>query len=235
MSMTGPDAAPRVSDALPDCARDCVLRSEADHRVANHLAMLASYVRLKGGEFGYAAPPPSRAAVQFFAQSIEAQIRAVGRLHRLLMSGQADAPVGLAEVLHEVCAPFVAGLDPHVALVEDCADDCVIWPNEILPVSQIVSEAVINAAKYAYPGGRAGVILVRAQHNPDGSIRIEVIDEGIGLPAGFDPEHDGAFGVQLMRSLSRGLGAQMELQTPLDGLRVSCTLPSRTAWSEAPG
>jgi two-component sensor histidine kinase len=211
--------------AYPGCAGDCALRSEADHRVANHLAMLSSYIRLKAAEFDHPAGPPSRAAAQLFAQSLDGQVRAITRMHRLLISGQPDQPLALATLLHEVCAPYVSGMDRRIALIEDVADDCFARPCQIMPISQIVSEAITNAVKYAFPGGRTGIILVNCRRRADGGIRIEIVDNGVGLPKGFDPDRDGGFGFHLVRGLSRGMRAPITFSLDGRGLAVGLDLP----------
>jgi two-component sensor histidine kinase len=221
---TGPAAQP-----FPGCAGDCALRSEADHRVANHLAMLSSYIRLKAAAFDHPAGPPSRGAAQLFAQSLDGQVRAIARMHRMLISGQPDGPLSLVTLLHEICAPYVSGMDRRIALVEDVADDCFTQADQIIPISQIVSEAITNAVKYAFPGGRTGNILVTCHRSAGGGARIAVIDNGVGLPSGFDPYGDGGFGFHLMRGLSRGMRAPIGFNMDGQGLEVVLDLPSTGA------
>ena len=208
---------------FPGCAHDCALRRETDHRVANHLAMLSSYVRLKSAEF---EPPgaPGRDAIRLFAQGLDAQIRSIARLHRILTSDDHDADVDLATLLIEVCAPFASGLDQRIVLLQDFAADCSARPDQVLQISQLVGEAITNAVKHAYPGGGAGVLLVRSQRTTAGGVRVEVSDNGVGLPQAFDPDTDGGLGFQLMRGLSRGLGAPLVFRSGPQGLRVSLTL-----------
>ncbi len=217
---SGPAAQP-----FPGCADHCALRSEADHRVANHLAMLSSYIRLKAAEFDHPAGPPSRGAAQLFAQSLDGQVRAIARTHRLLISGQPDGPLSLANLLHEICAPFVSGMDRRIALVEDVATDCFTQAAQIMPISQIVSEAITNAVKYAFPRGRTGIILVTCRRSAGDRLRIAIIDNGVGLPNGFDPDRDGGFGLHLMRGLSKGMRAPIAFNMDGHGLEVALDLP----------
>ena len=219
---SGPAAQP-----FPGCADHCALRSEADHRVANHLAMLSSYIRLKAAEFDHPAGPPSRGAAQLFAQSLDGQVRAIARTHRLLISGQPDGPLSLANLLHEICAPFVSGMDRRIALVEDVATDCFTQAAQIMPISQIVSEAITNAMKHAGSADGFGVISVRCRAGARGGPVVEVCDDGEGLPAGFDPDRDGGFGLNLIRGLSRALGASLAFDDARPGVRVRLNLPRR--------
>lgn len=212
------------TDPAPQlCAHDCPLRSESDHRVSNHLAMLSSYVQLKARDLGK-DEWVSDTSFRLFLQSIEAQIAAISKLHRLLTSVGTGAPVNLARLLHEVCAPFANGLTQRIVLIEDFEEGCLAAADQALPISQIVAEAIINSVKYAHPDGALGELRVRCLRDDEG-VRIEVIDNGVGLPDTFDPSRDGGLGFQLMRGFGRDIRARLGFHSDAKGLRVSCELP----------
>jgi two-component sensor histidine kinase len=58
---------------------------------------------------------------------------------------------------------------------------------------------VPNAVKYAYPDG-PGVIRVSA-HEIGGQLHVEVSDQGIGLPEGFDIDEPRSLGFKLILGL----------------------------------
>ena len=196
--------------------------SEADHRIANHLAMLSAYVTLKTAEFERAAP--TRDDLRVFLQGLNGQICGISRLHRLLMS-RPNADVELADVLREVCSPFAGPMAGRVVIIEDFAVGCVVAPDQILSISQIVTECVTNSAKHAYPGNRRGVVLVRCRRPATGRVVVEIRDTGIGLPAQVDPRSDPGFGFRLMRALSDGLRATLQFDSHSTGLLVRLSLP----------
>jgi two-component sensor histidine kinase len=53
-----------------------------------------------------------------------------------------------------------------------------------VPLGLLINELVANAIKYAYPDG-SGAVEVSAREI-DGSLHVEVSDQGKGLPEGFD-------------------------------------------------
>jgi two-component sensor histidine kinase len=188
-----------------------VLLAESDHRIANHLALLMSYVRLKTADLDRESEPPSRQTVHALLEGIGAQMAAVAKLHRALVSDDLRRSADLSEHLREVCAPFAGGLSGRRRIVEDLAPSCVVEPEQVLPLSQIAAEVLTNALKHAYEGAEAGAVLVRCRKDGQGDVRLEVIDSGGGFPAGFDPETDGGLGFHLVRGLSRKLGARDRL------------------------
>lgn len=50
------------------------------------------------------------------------------------------------------------------------------------PLQQVVSNLLGNALKHAFPEGRAGTIRIRARAEGAHSVRIEVEDDGVGIP-----------------------------------------------------
>ncbi|WP_339872398.1 sensor histidine kinase [uncultured Brevundimonas sp.] len=200
-----------------------MLRAETDHRVANHLMMLSSYVRLQGRHIARDGVV-DRAAVSLFARSVDAQIHAIARLHRRLMTNVNDQSSDLGPLLHEVVACFA--IDPETcAVVEDLDPACSVRMDQLLPISQIVNEAVTNSLKYAFRGTRPGRLTVRCLPLPSGDLRVEIGDNGDGLPAALPAGTDGGFGIGLMRDLARQLDASLAFDSGPDGLTVRLTVP----------
>ncbi len=210
--------------AVPDCAGPCVLRSETDHRVANHLMMLSSYVRVQGRHIVRAGAVDQQ-AVDLFARSVDAQIHAIARLHRHLMVGLDGRSSDLASLLHEVVTCFA--IDPGTCtVVEDLDPACSVRTDQLLPISQIVNEAVTNALKYAFRSDRPGVLTVRCARMTSGDLRVEVGDNGGGLSDSLPVSDDGGFGIGLMRDLARQLGATLGLESGPGGLIVQLSVPA---------
>ena len=228
---SGPVPEPNTADpcelgfGYPDCAQGCRFRAEADHRIANHLSLLASYSRIHGAEFD--GPGVSdHADVRLLAQSLEAQIRAIARLHRLLAVQVGADNVNLSQLLREICAPFAVEPDPRVLIVEDFDADCMVSIGEVVSIGQFVGEAIINAMKHAFPDHASGALVVRSRTEASGALVIEIIDNGPGLPEDFDPARDGGFGLNLMRGIARSLRASLRLDSQAHGLHVALTIPA---------
>lgn len=213
------------------------LGAEADHRIANHLALLVSYVRLKAADLEHQREAPSRKSVQVLLEGVSGQIAAVARLHRALVSPERPGSADLGEHLREVCAPFASGLGGAVRIVQDLPSGCVVEARQVLPLSQIAAEVLTNALKHACDGPAPGAVLVRCRMEADGEVQLEVVDSGGGLPAGFDPETDGGLGFRLVRSLGKTLGARIAFESTPAGVRFRLNLPAPAApppWAPPP-
>jgi two-component system, sensor histidine kinase PdtaS len=76
--------------------------------------------------------------------------------------------------------------------------------SKAIPVGLIINEAVNNAYKYAFPDFREGEIFIRLRVL-ETRIRLEIRDNGIGLP--FDPINSvsDSLGIELMKGLATDL------------------------------
>jgi two-component sensor histidine kinase len=80
----------------------------------------------------------------------------------------------------------------------------------------------LNAGKHAYPNSPGGSIWVRVVRTKKDLVQISVRDEGVGLPAGFDPSASKRLGSRLINALTKQLGA--ELTRPVSAIGASFML-----------
>jgi two-component sensor histidine kinase len=114
-----------------------------------------------------------------------------------------------------------------------CHIDPVIVPTDLaVPLGLLVNELVTNAFKYAYPGASGEVRVELTADSPE-RLRLEVSDQGVGLPADFNPARSKSLGMRLVVSLTRQLGGKLEWQDARPGTRfvleVSAREDGRTA------
>ena len=89
----------------------------------------------------------------------------------------------------------------------------------------IIGEVVTNAVKYAHPAGVKGRIDVGCHARPEGAILVQIADDGVGLPEGFDPRRDGGLGMRMVRMRAGQLGANLAFESTSMGLTVRLLIP----------
>jgi two-component sensor histidine kinase len=206
----------------------CDLALEADHRIANHLAMLSGYVRLKEKNLARQPDVQTHASLKLAFEGIRAQIDAVSRLHRSLATKKQGELIDLAEYIHHVCTPFMSGLSGSIELTEDLDPGCLVRSDEILPLTQIASEVITNAIKYSHVRGQTGKVTVHCHSLPGGELEMEIIDDGTGLPQLLDPRTSDGIGFRLIRALTAQIGAQSGFESSVAGTRFWLRMPP--AW-----
>lgn len=202
--------------------------SEAQHRIANNLALIAGYTRLQATRLQKAGQPLSAREACIVLEEVATRIETVGELHRLL----SDAPgrgegggIDLGRFLAKLCASLMETVSfaGDTTITHRDSGGCLVRPDQATPVALVVSELVTNALKYAHPTGVAGRILVSCR-SLGGALVVEVIDDGVGLSEAFDPLTDGGLGFRVVRGLARQLGADLVYQSSDIGLTVRLTL-----------
>jgi two-component sensor histidine kinase len=201
------------------------LIAEANHRIANNLAMIAGLARLQAGTIRDAGDNFTGQEVRLMLQEFGGRVDAVARLHRLLANPGQHA-IDLADYLRGVAEAVIVTMscNGQADLRFEGEPGCSISSKRALSLGLIVGELVTNAAKYAHPTGIRGQITVGCRRDPDGRIVVEVSDDGVGLPDGLDPMESTHLGLRLVRSLAQQLGAEITFENDGLGLCVALSI-----------
>jgi len=83
------------------------------------------------------------------------------------------------------------------------------------PLAVVLNELMQNAVDHAFPrdgrGPTKGRVLVRLARL-DGELSVDVVDDGVGLPLGFDLDQSKGLGLSIVQALMTGeLGGSIEL------------------------
>jgi two-component sensor histidine kinase len=92
-------------------------------------------------------------------------------------------------------------------------------------IALIINELVLNAGKYAYPDSGGGSIWVRLVRADKDLVLVSVRDEGVGLPAGFDPTMSKRLGSRLVNALAKQLGAEVTRPVSAVGTNFGLLIP----------
>jgi two-component sensor histidine kinase len=197
-------------------ARQDLLAREMSHRVKNSLAIVASLLALQAR----AAEEP---AVQAALTDARSRVEAIAGVHDQLWrqgdgTGDTSASDGEGVPGELDLAPFLEKLVANLASgAPDRRLTCTAAPHRIsadraIPIGLLVNELVTNALKYAYPPEthpQGGAIRVTAEHQPGGLV-VEVADDGVGLPPGFEiGRASKSLGMRVVGSLTRQLGGSL--------------------------
>lgn len=231
MSLQNLSAPGQASPQFPLCAAHCPLLAEVNHRTANQFALLTSYIHLSLEEFR--RHPGEIRDLQLAFAAVEARARALSNLNRRLTERPTSSePIDVSAMLHEVCATFGTSGDTIHSVVDEIAGPHLVTNSVNVAVGQMVTEAVMNALKYAYPVDQPGEITVRSTAGPSGALLVEVIDRGVGgLPASLSTSAK-SFGVRLMRGLARQEDIGLDFVAGSPGLTVQFVLPSLSRFHE---
>jgi two-component sensor histidine kinase len=198
-----------------------VLFREVHHRVKNNLQIISSLLNLYANKF-------TGADVQRSFTDCLSQVRAMGLVHELLYRSPNVAQIDFDEYLRVLASRFVIsfGRGPQVSLNVRSAP-LHFDLDTTIPLALIVTEAITNAFKHAFPGERAGTISVEGSQS-DGLTRIRIADNGVGLPSGWEELQAHSLGLKLMRVLAEQIDARLSISSN-GGTAIELTLGQTAA------
>jgi len=89
-----------------------------------------------------------------------------------------------------------------------------------IPCGLIIQELVSNSLNHAFPEGREGEIVVRMQQKKNGSTRLIIKDNGIGLPSGMDLFNKKAVGLRLVKDFVKQIDGTIH-SNPSHGIQFT--------------
>jgi two-component sensor histidine kinase len=188
---------------------DATIR-EIHHRVKNNLQTVAALLRLQARRMG---SPDAKAA-------LEEAVRRVGSIaivHETL-SQAVEESVAFDEVADRLSAMVtdVGGVGAAIQVRREGSFG--VLPSETATtVAMVLTELLQNAVEHGYPGGGGGgggaegTIVVTAARGAAG-LAFSVIDDGQGLPPGFDRQGASSLGLSIVGTLVESeLGGRLSL------------------------
>jgi two-component sensor histidine kinase len=193
-------------------SKDAAIR-EVHHRVKNNLQTISALLRLQARRLD-----PGEGRLALF--EAERRVRSIAIVHEILSRDPSDqVPFGeIVTALIRMAEDSVV-VDRHLELAVE--GDLGDVPAEVAtPLAVVLAELLQNAIEHAFVAGDGsegsrmdastgtgsaehhGHVRVQLEHNAS-TLRLAVIDDGRGLPEGFDIEDTASLGLAIVRDLVR--------------------------------
>jgi PAS domain S-box-containing protein len=184
------------------------LLKEIHHRVKNNLQVVSS---LLGLQSRVVADPETR---KMFKESQD-RIHSMALLHESLYQSRSLSQINFPEYIRQLAAHLFQsyGVSADRIHLRTNLDGLSLTLDAAMPCGLIINELVSNSLKYAFPDGREGEVRIDLHGLSDGTTRLIVADNGVGLKADIDWTNTRSLGLRLVRTLAQQLGAQIEVNT----------------------
>jgi PAS domain S-box-containing protein len=207
----------QVEEALRQTlAEKEILLSEIHHRVKNNLTAFISLLSLEGS---YEESPSGLA----LKKDLQNRARTMALIHETLYKtrqyAEVDMEIYLSTLVDQVVNSY--SLAQSITTVIE-VKGVTLDLSRATPTGLIINELVTNSLKYAFPpdiiaalnGRKEPCTIGIRMAKEDGSYLLKVFDNGVGLPAGFDPRTGKSLGLKLVNFLARHqLRAKPEVNT----------------------
>jgi len=172
--------------------KDATIR-EIHHRVKNNLQTVSALLRLQARRID------NPEASQALNEAVR-RIASIALVHETL-SGGSDASVGFDDVLDRLVSHALE-LTPRLNEITISRSGQLgsVDPRIATPLSLVITELIYNALEHGLE--EEGTELTIAIERDGESAHVTIIDDGVGLPAGFDLAESSNLGLQIVRTLT---------------------------------
>jgi two-component sensor histidine kinase/PAS domain-containing protein len=186
--------------------KETLLR-EIHHRVKNNLQVISSMLSLQAGNVG-----EQRYRDMF--DDCKTRVRTMALVHDRLYTSDDFGSLDCSAYVRELAEMLLHSHSSRRDQVrfEFALEPVVLDIQTAIPIGLIVNELVTNALKHAFRGREGGVVRI-AFDDLGETCRLTICDDGVGLPAGLDPQRSTGLGLRMVTSLVRQLDGRSEWST----------------------
>lgn len=193
--------------------------AEVQHRVKNHLAMIVAMVRMQ------ARTQDPAQDYTVIARRIEALQLLYQELSESGVSSTVRNEVPLGAYVSRIVAA-IGHLDGGQGVrINVIAEEVMVDSTTAGQLGLLVSEILTNAFRHAFRDRDSGLVETRVQLLSGGTVRIQITDDGVGLPPDMHWPTRGNLGSRIVAALLTGLKAQYAVTTSASGTAVTIDVP----------
>jgi two-component system, sensor histidine kinase PdtaS len=206
-----------------------VLLREVHHRVKNNLQLIASIMSM---QIRQARAPESK----MLLKGLQDRVMSLATIHHGLYQTSGLSDIRADELLAEIVQRIVSiasGPGNQHSVVTDF-DDIHLTPDQAVPLSLLLTEAMTNAMKYAgRAGGGPAQLRITFKRIGDGQVQLVVLNSiDPGEQAEETTANSTGLGAQLLAAFAMQIGGQLEKGRISDQYRLSVIF-TKSALSEA--
>lgn len=208
----------KIEDALRQ--KDVLLR-EVHHRVKNNLQLIASIMSMQMRQ-------TRSKEVKQIMQSLHDRVNSLATIHRSLYQTSGQADISMDEHLNVIVNQVVkmaAARDTAIKL-ETEFEEIRLVPDQAVPLSLFVTEAMTNALKYiGAPEGQSTTLRLSLEVLEDDIAKVLITNSIPPQTAPADPERSSGLGSELMEAFAMQLSGDFAASIKEDRFEVRLTFP----------
>jgi two-component sensor histidine kinase len=181
------------------------LMRESDHRLMNSLQLVQSILALQSRS---ASSEETRTQLDMAS----ARVLAIATVHRQLHLTGSMEEIEMDAFLRRLCESLKQTAPAQITALNVVVEPTKVRSDVASGLGLVVAELVTNSFKYAYPAGAKGNVNVDFKRTTSGW-RLEISDDGRGLPEGFDVDQSKGFGMKIVKTFVRKLNAKLEVSS----------------------
>lgn len=183
-----------------------ILLKEVHHRVKNNMQVISSILNLQSSyvKDSYALN---------LLKECQNRIKSMAFIHESLYQTKNFESVNFSEYVTTLSKNLVHTYSINTKKIKLILtlDNLFLSLDASIPCGLIINEIISNSLKYAFPDNRDGIIFVTLRVIKN-QVKIEVGDNGVGIPESVDIKHTQTLGLQLVDTLVEQLNGTLNLK-----------------------
>ncbi|MEE1898421.1 histidine kinase dimerization/phosphoacceptor domain -containing protein [Flavobacterium rakeshii] len=197
------------------------LLKEIHHRVKNNLQIVISLLNTQSA---YLENEDALLAIQ----NSQHRMHAMSLIHQKLYQTDNLSSINISWYIQELASYLKDSFDDENKIRFELNTQSVeLDVAQAVPLGLILNEAISNAIKYAFPQQK-GIISITFKETQENTFLLQITDNGIGLPEGFEPTELDSLGMNLMTGLAEQLDGTFNITTN-NGVTITITFIKRVA------
>ena len=180
------------------------LLKEIHHRVKNNMQVISSLLSLQAHQIN------DETVSELFNES-RYRVRSMALVHEKLYRSEQLSMVNFEEYIEDIAKELrrVYEQDSGAITVVTDISNVFLTVDVAIPCGLIINELLSNSMKHAFADGMAGEIYVGFNLDEENQYRLEIRDNGPGLPPDVDFFNSRSLGLQLVNALTEQLRGQL--------------------------
>jgi PAS domain S-box-containing protein len=184
-------------DLLTSLEEKGILLKEVHHRVKNNMQVISSLLQLQSNRL-------ADESVRSLFRESQDRIRSMAFVHEELYRSRDMSKVNMEEYVknlsQSLCRSY--GVSSDQIALGIAVEDMAMGIDTAIPCGLILNELISNALKHAFPDEAGGEVEVSLSRADEGVIVLDVSDNGVGLPPGFNIRESDTMGMSLVTTLA---------------------------------
>ena len=194
--------------------------AEVQHRVKNHLSMVVGMIRLQANRGGGGTD-----VFLTLSRRVEALQLLYQEMNEAGSNKATDEIIQLGAYLGRIVSALNHIDGRHGIKVNFNSDTVNVATETAARIGLILSEILTNSLQHAFDGRAHGTVEVQARLLSDHILRISMEDDGHGMPEDCDWPREGNLGAKIVRMLTKGLDATLNVVRGQAGTVISLDIP----------
>lgn len=203
----------KKEELLSNLSEKEILLREIHHRIKNNLQIISSLLSLQSGN------QAKNKELKKLYEDSQNRIKSMAAIHELFYQSESLDKINFSDYIHKLSHDLVSTFkgERNNITINLEVDKILLNLDTAVPLGLIINEIISNALKHGILGNKEGTIGVHLQEIRPGFFKLNIGDDGVGIPKGVTIEESESLGFTLITSLIDQLDGKYYLNSSPQG------------------